>query len=34
MKLALAGPALAAVLVFAGLAFAPAVSYAQAVPKS
>ena len=30
MKLAFAGPALAAVLVAAGLAFAPAVSYAQA----
>lgn len=33
MKLSLAGPALAAVLVAAGLAFAPAVSYAQPVPQ-
>jgi intracellular sulfur oxidation DsrE/DsrF family protein len=33
MKLALAGPALAAVLVSAGLAFAPAVLYAQPVPQ-
>ena len=33
MKLALAGPALAAALVAAGVAFAPAVSHAQPVSK-